>query len=546
MAAPSTSAEFLEIVRKSGLVEQNRLDAWLHQQGAASSLPSAPKQLAVLFVQEGLLTNFQGRQLLLGKSRGFTIGKYKILERLGAGGSGTVYLCEHLAMRRHVAVKVLPLAKAANPSLLARFQREARAAAALDHPNIVHTYDSDREGDFHYLVMEYVDGLSLNEIVARRGPLVPLRAAHYIRQAALGLQHIYEMGLIHRDIKPSNLLLDRAGTVKILDLGLARFFRDHDDLLTQQQSSSCILGTADYLSPEQSLDSHEVDIRTDIYSLGATLYFLLTGRPPFEEKVLAQKLLSQLVKEPPPLRTRRPEVPETLAAVVAKMMAKDRDERYQIPRDVVEALAPWTGTPIAPPAEEEMPQLCPAVLRVGLPRTASVAPAKSVARARATKQWQLTAPRPAADARRSSVESPIASGTRSRPSDTPDSKIAGPGQARLVADDDALCAPKAMPPIMPPKGKDHLSQKRLSTGTKKQISGNVTIPDLSNKSSSDRRSTSARSPSTSPPRPRFKMMFIALVILCAIGGGIVFGWMYTRNSHVSVAAPATTSNPSRP
>src|SRR5262249_5685100 len=153
---------------------------------------------------------------------------------------------------------------AKDPAALNRFLREARAVAALDHPNIVHAYDIDQDNDLHFLVMEYVDGSNLQDLVKKVGPLEVTRACHYIRQAALALQHAHEKGLVHRDVKPGNILVDRAGTVKILDMGLARFFHDEDDNLTRKYNED-VLGTADYLSPEQALDSHDVDIRADIY-----------------------------------------------------------------------------------------------------------------------------------------------------------------------------------------------------------------------------------------------------------------------------------------
>jgi serine/threonine protein kinase len=363
--APQTREELLALVRKSGLVPEDLLDAYLEQE-AADRLPPAARKFAARLVRDGLLTNFQAHQLLLGKWRGFTVGKYQVLEQLGLGGMGRVYLCSHLFMRRLVAIKVLSLGRAEQPAALARFYREARAAASLDHPNIVRAYDSGQEGDLHFLVMEYVDGTSLQQIVKGHGPLDLRRAAHYVCQAALGLQHLHETGLIHRDIKPSNLLLDRQGTIKILDLGLSRFFHDQRDGLTKQFDDKSILGTADYLSPEQARNSHEVDIRTDIYGLGATFYFLLTGRSLFQGKTLTQKLLSHQLKEPTPLRELRPEVPETLAAVVAGMMAKDPADRYPVPAAVVEALGPWTDQPAPPPPTEEMPRLCQAVRRMAL------------------------------------------------------------------------------------------------------------------------------------------------------------------------------------
>jgi serine/threonine protein kinase len=363
MAAPATNQEFLELVRKSGVLDEKRLDAHLAKLRAAG-LPEGPGKLAGFLVQGGLLTDFQAEQLLQGKWRRFTIGKYKVLERLGSGGMGSVYLCEHKLMRRRVAVKVLPTAKAADESSLQRFYREARAAAALDHPNIVHAYDIDQDETLHFLVMEYVDGSNLQDIIKKNGQMEPSRAAHYIRQAALGLDHAHRAGLVHRDIKPGNLLLDRTGTLKVLDMGLARFFNDEDDILTRQFEEN-VLGTADYLAPEQALDSHSVDIRADIYSLGATFYYLLTGRTPFGEGTVAQKLIWHQTRQPRPIANFRPDVPPDMAAVLEKMMAKDASHRYQTPMEVAEALEPWTQNPLPPPPESEMPRLSPAVVATG-------------------------------------------------------------------------------------------------------------------------------------------------------------------------------------
>ncbi|GIW82189.1 MAG: hypothetical protein KatS3mg105_3996 [Gemmatales bacterium] len=360
MAAPANPAEFLELVRKSGVVDISRLDNYVAAN--KGKLPSELGKLAGVLVRDGILTHFQAEQFLLGKWRRFTIGKYKVLERLGSGGMGSVYLCEHRFMRRRVAVKVLPAAKADDPAALERFYREARAVAALDHPNIVRAYDIDQDDKLHFLVMEYVDGASLQEIVKKHGPMDINRAAHYIQQAAVGLQHAYQTaGIVHRDIKPGNLLVDRTGVVKILDMGLARFFHDEEDLLTKKYDEN-VLGTADYLAPEQALDSHSVDIRADIYSLGATFYFLLTGNTPFTEGTVAQKLIWHQTKNPKPIKSLRPEVPEKLVAVVEKMMAKKPEDRYQTPAEVVQALSPWTQKPIPPPPEKEMPRLSPAAL----------------------------------------------------------------------------------------------------------------------------------------------------------------------------------------
>src|SRR3984957_14159894 len=204
MPAPSTIEDFLELVRKSGVVEEKRLNAHVDKLRAAGPLPAEPIRLATQFVRDGIITHFQAEQIMQGKWRRFTIGKYKVLERLGSGGMGSVYLCEHKFMRRRVAVKVLPAAKAEDPASLERFYREARAAAALDHPNIVRAYDIDQDENLHFLVMEYVDGASFQELIKKSGPLNVLRACHYIRQAAIGMQHAHEAGLVHRDIKPGN------------------------------------------------------------------------------------------------------------------------------------------------------------------------------------------------------------------------------------------------------------------------------------------------------------------------------------------------------
>jgi serine/threonine protein kinase len=403
MAAPASTDEFLDLVRKSQVVEDKKLEGYLSQLG--DNAPFEPSKLAGLLVRDGILTTFQAEQLLQGKWKRFTIGKYKVLERLGSGGMGSVYLCEHKLMRRRVAVKVLPTAKAQDEASLQRFYREARAVAALDHPNIVHAYDIDQDESLHFLVMEYVDGASLQDIVRKSGPMDIIRACHYIRQTALGLQHAHQAGLVHRDIKPANIIVDRTGQVKILDMGLARFFHDEDDILTKKFDEN-VLGTADYLSPEQAEDSHSVDIRADIYSLGATFYYLLTGRAPFGEGSVIQKLRWHQDKNklPRPVTDFRSEVPGPIVAILNKMLAKLPENRYQIPGEIADALAPYTQTPIAPPSERELPSLSlaatgqphshdadTAVTRNEAPRTPTPAPAS---RTPTPASRPATSPRP--------------------------------------------------------------------------------------------------------------------------------------------------------
>jgi serine/threonine protein kinase len=365
MPSPTTADELLDLLRKSEVVDEKRLEAHVATLRAKGAVPPEPGTFAGVLVRDGLITHFQAEQLLQGKWRRFTIGKYKVLERLGSGGMGSVYLCEHKLMKRRVAVKVLPAAKAEDPSSLERFYREARAVAALDHPNIVRAYDIDQDDKLHFLVMEHVNGASLQEIIKKIGPMEVIRAAHYMRQAALGLEHAHAAaGLVHRDIKPGNILVDRSGIVKVLDMGLARFFHDEEDALTVKFDEN-VLGTADYLAPEQAQDSHGVDIRADIYSLGCTFYFCLAGKPPFAEGSVAQKLIWHQTRQPKPIQSIRPDVPEGIVAVLNRMLAKDPRQRYQRPADVAEALAPWTQTPIPPPPEHEMPRLSLAALATG-------------------------------------------------------------------------------------------------------------------------------------------------------------------------------------
>jgi eukaryotic-like serine/threonine-protein kinase len=364
MPVPATTSEFIDLVQKSGVVDPSRLTAYLQPIRDRGQIPKLPSVLANFMVRDAILTLFQAEQLLLGKWRRFSIGKYKVLERLGTGGMGQVFLCEHKVMRRRVAVKVLPTAKAEDESSLERFYREARAVASLDHPNLVRAFDIDQDQALHFLVMEFIDGTNLHEIVKKGGPLSPLRACHYVYQAAFGLQYAFECaGLVHRDIKPGNILVDRTGVVKILDMGLARFFYDEEDPLTRKYDET--LGTADYLAPEQALDSHCVDVRADIYSLGATFYYLLPGSPPFAEGTVAQKLMWHQSRQPTPVRSLRPEVPVEVAAIIERMMMKEAAKRYPSPAELALALEPFVQSPIDPPTDAELPRLSPAA-RMGL------------------------------------------------------------------------------------------------------------------------------------------------------------------------------------
>jgi len=337
----TVSQSFLDFVRRSQLVEEDQLERFLDMVRARNDgkLPEKQETLANAMVDAQLLTEWQAEKLLAGKHRGFILGKYKLLRMLGKGGMSSVYLAEHILMRARRAIKVLPKNRVADSTYLERFRIEARAAAKLDDPNIIRTFDIDQEGDQHYLVMEYVEGKDLHQIVKEHGPVDFLTAADYIAQVARGLSHAHEMGLIHRDIKPANCLLDKNKVVKLLDMGLARLIDDEASLTLDNNEN--VLGTADYLAPEQALNSHKADVRSDIYSLGCTFYFLLTGHPPFPEGSISERLLKHQVERAPSILKDRPDAPPTLVHICETMMSKDPDDRYQSADEVAERLAEW-------------------------------------------------------------------------------------------------------------------------------------------------------------------------------------------------------------
>lgn len=334
--------QFLDLLRRSSLVDKNALQRALHalKKTASAEEFGDTDFVANHLVETGMITRWQADKLLEGRHKGFLLGKYKLLDHLGTGGMSSVYLAEHLLMQRRVAIKVLPKDRVEDSSYLARFHREAQAAAALDHRNIVRAYDVDNEGNLHYLVMEYVEGRDLQRIVHDDGPLDYAVAADYTRQAAEGLAHAHSAGLIHRDVKPANLLVDQNDVVKLLDLGLARFNDGNLASLTVTHQEN-VLGTADYLAPEQARDSHGVDARADIYSLGCSLYYMLTGHAPFPDGTLPQRLMRHQKEMPPAITLDRPDAPADLVEICTRMMAKKPADRYQSAGEVAEALTQW-------------------------------------------------------------------------------------------------------------------------------------------------------------------------------------------------------------
>jgi serine/threonine protein kinase len=334
--AVSTVDEYLSALEKSKLLGSEQLVEAQRLAGASSNAADLAKSLA----REKLVSRWQaGTLLALGQRAQLRLGKYKLIQRLGKGGMGTVFLAEHVTMNRRVALKIVPRLIAEDRASLDRFFAEARAIAALDHPNIVRAYSVDNEMDRYFIVMEFVDGQDLQRLVELNGPLEIANAADYIGQAAEGLAHAHARNLVHCDIKPSNLLVTSQGVIKILDLGLARLKQGDEPRRTAAGESA--FGTVDYMAPEQAMESSNFDHRADIYSLGGTLYFLLTGHPPFPEGTLAQRIVKHQTQEPRDILLERPNVPPALVEICKRMMAKAPEGRYQSIQEVSNALAPW-------------------------------------------------------------------------------------------------------------------------------------------------------------------------------------------------------------
>lgn len=334
---PVTSAEFIDYLKRSALLSPGEID--VATAAICRDVPSAfddAARLASEFVRRGQLTEWHVRQLLKRKYKGFCLGRYRILGRLGTGGMSSVYLAEHDITKRREAVKVLPKTKAEG-EYLKRFHREARALASLSSPYVVSGYGADERDGVHFVAMEYFESLNLRQLVeklAASGEALPYEdAASYVRQAALGLQHAHERGLVHRDVKPENILVDERKRVKIIDFGLALFV----GTAVTPGSEKRILGTADYLAPEQTVDSHNLDARADVYGLGATLYFCLVGRPPFPDGSVPERLLAHRRKEPTSVFAERLDAWNDLLQICAKMMAKNPDDRFQTAAEVVDA-----------------------------------------------------------------------------------------------------------------------------------------------------------------------------------------------------------------
>jgi serine/threonine protein kinase len=354
----------LEAIAELGLVEADRIAGL---SGLAEGQPNL-RDLGRQLIRHELLTAYQVNQLLQGRGKQLLIGPYVLLQRIGVGGMGEVFKARHRRLQRIAAVKVVSRERLNHVNARQRFRREAEAAARLSHPNIVAVYDFGEEADVHYLAMELIDGIDLSRLVGQTGPLPIALACDFIRQAAVGLHHAHEQGFVHRDIKPQNLLVaprganrvEQAGvdppnpivaaqryiggTVKILDMGLIRLApvsgAQPELALTQ---NGVVIGTMDYLSPEQALNSHLVDHRADVYSLGCTLYHLLAGQPPFPGGLPLDKLLRHQTEQPRSLGKVRRDIPPDVDKIVLRMLAKRPEDRPPTAADVAIALAPFAG-----------------------------------------------------------------------------------------------------------------------------------------------------------------------------------------------------------
>jgi serine/threonine protein kinase/WD40 repeat protein len=396
--APNDLIDFLS---KQQLLAAAHLDSLLRERDQFSNIEELSDQL----LQRGWITAYQQAQLLAGEGDKLIFGPYRILEPLGEGGMGLVLKAWHPRLDRMVALKIIrPQVLAARPDILSRFHREARAIAQLHHPNVVMLYDADEIDGINYLAMEYVEGVTLEKMVRQNGPLGYKQACDYMRQAALGLQHAQDCGMVHRDIKPSNLLVsikpggskrssitlkrpalvtvrDRElntqqgngrsegawGIMKILDMGLARLQESLDDdnnkSATPLTRAGALLGTPDFISPEQARDPRSVDIRADIYSLGCTFYYILSGRPPFPGGTDVQKLLRHQTEQPYPIEELRPHIPPVVCNIISKLLSKSAEDRHQNPQALADDLAnllahvsatstPPRGNPMVPFPEE--------------------------------------------------------------------------------------------------------------------------------------------------------------------------------------------------
>ena len=347
-----TSSEFLQAIRSSAILSEKQFEK-VEANVAEGNYPPEPAELASRLVKDGVLTAFQARQILKGKSQGLVFGRYVILDFLGKGGMGSVYKAWHRMMGRVVALKILDPRCVANSQSLARFRREMQLVGRLDHPNVVRAFDADRVGEYHFIAMEYVAGQNLEDLLKERGALPPADVVYFASQAADGLAHAHALGILHRDIKPSNLLLTDARKVKILDFGLGTLL-EKDELPAALTAAGITVGTPDYLSPEQAR-MVKLDGRSDLYSLGCTMYHLISGQLPFKGESSMDCIVGRITGKAIPISQVRPGLPPRLVQAIEKLMATNPDDRYQTAEEAAAALRSTLATeepPCRPPGDD--------------------------------------------------------------------------------------------------------------------------------------------------------------------------------------------------
>lgn len=317
--------EFVRRVIHAELVSINEIKkvvVSLMADGVRGNLFS-PERLAEGLVGADLLTRWQSRKLLSGKSRGFHLGNYRLLRPLGKGGMGVVFLAKHEVMSRQMALKILPAEASRDPRRIARFKEEARASAKLEHANIVQAFDFSESDGKLFIVMEYIEGHDLHRAVAKDGVMSAAESLDAMIQTTEALVHAHQRGIIHRDIKPSNLMLRSDGVIKVSDMGLARIGYSADGNDTPNR----LTGTADFIAPEQAVNSQSADARSDIYSLGCTWYFLLTGKTPYTGTSVAQRLAKHQTAKVPLVKELRSDCPPSISALIQRMMSKRAEDR---------------------------------------------------------------------------------------------------------------------------------------------------------------------------------------------------------------------------
>jgi serine/threonine protein kinase len=428
-------------------------------------------QFRKFIVSRRYVTDWQAHLIQRGRPEGFFVGGYKILDRIGKGQMGGVYKAVH-NLGQIVALKILPSSKAKDQHTLGRFQREARLLTQLDHPNVVRAYQVGEANSIHFIGMEFLEGETLDEVLTRRKRLPWAEAVRLIHQTLGGLQHLHEKRMVHRDLKPANLMLTPAAsrpdttwdaTVKILDIGLGRELFSEDtpegQIETQLTVEGAVLGTPDYLAPEQAKDARTADIRADIYSLGCVLYHCLCGHPPFPDTNIMTQMLKHATEAPPPLASLVSDLPAGLQAVIDVMLAKSVDNRYATPQEAANALKPFLGTGGAAPAPAAM---LPAFkewletesqleLMLKLPPPPSVpakpaSPSATVPAAAVAKPPSPSATVPAAATAKASPSSTVPAASAVKPGTAPSPALASPSARPGTAASPALAAPTAKSP----------------------------------------------------------------------------------------------------